>query len=82
MGCNTGLSQTKPQAGVGMVDLHHLHEGVEGCQRLACIELLETQVVEEDVPVVHPQDREGPTREGCGWGVIPRSKLPVANIML
>ena len=51
-----------------MVDLYHLHEGVEGGQRLARIELLEPQVVEEDVPAVHPQDREGSPGERRGWG--------------
>lgn len=65
---DASLCQPQPDPGVGVEDLDHLQERVEGGHGVAGVELLETEVVEEDVAGVHAQDCQRTPREGCGWG--------------
>ena len=57
---DAGLSQSQPQARVRVVDLHDLQQGVKRSGGVTGVQLLESEVVENDVATVDSQDPQWP----------------------
>ena len=63
MSSDAGLSQPKPEAGIGVVDLNNLQERVKRSERMATIQLEKTKVIEKNVTTVHTKDSQWTTRQ-------------------
>ena len=57
---DAGLGQSQPQARVRVVDLHDLQQGVKRSGGVTGVQLLESEVVENDVATVDSQDPQRP----------------------